>query len=324
MAARVVVLYLIIFSFVVLALGANARGALTGFEFGGEWYLFDESTELVERPASFGIGPNGVIYVANRYFKRIDYYASTGSYLGSWPTTCSVFGDEQSPWYIDVAPNGYIYASFPGEQRVKYYTPEGAFLGEWGKWMTPYPAFEGGNAIAVAGNGTVYVANRYKSEVSYFTSYGSFLGKWRVDGYAGGEVKFPIDLAISTEGRVFVVVDNFHPDPYKYKSTILTFSSAGSFLNMWRWEGSGEGEFHGPVSICVSKSDTIYVTSSSDDRIYYFAPNGTIMGAWGEEGSGPGQFRYPSDVAVGPEGNLYVLDFGNNRIQYFRAVYNKE
>ncbi|MBV7339090.1 hypothetical protein KFU94_64910 [Chloroflexi bacterium TSY] len=91
------------------------------------------------------------------------------------------------------------------------------------------------------------------------------------------------------------------------------------FDTLWGREGTGDGQFIGPVDVAVDSSGNVYVAEWENDRIQKFDNSGTFLTKWGVVGDGDGQFVGPRGVAVDGNGNVYVADSGNHRIQKFNS-----
>ena len=82
-------------------------------------------------------------------------------------------------------------------------------------------------------------------------------------------------------------------------------------------EGSGDGQFFGPVGIAVDGSGNVYVTGL--DRVQVFTSSGAFLRKWGSGSSGVGDFASSSGIAVDGSGNVYVADLEYNRVQVFNS-----
>ncbi len=81
-------------------------------------------------------------------------------------------------------------------------------------------------------------------------------------------------------------------------------------------EGSGDGQFHGPIAIGVDNNNRIYVVDYINSRIQKFDANGKFLRKWGSEGRDNGRFDRPEAIAV-DNNSVYVCDLRNERIQIF-------
>jgi tripartite motif-containing protein 71 len=179
--------------------------------------------------------------------------------------------------------------------------------------------------------------------------------------YGGGQdqdLSMPSDVAIGTEGRVYVVDSGHH--------RIALYDTAGNSLAYFGSEGKEEGQLQGPVGIAAGPDGSVYVADRGNQRLQAFAADGTFLktlalleegqavtpvgiavaadgkslfvtannnhrvlsvdrkgrvrSGWGGEGKDPGQFRYPATLALDNSGNVLVVDVLNQRIQVFDAT----
>jgi len=169
-------------------------------------------------------------------------------------------------------------------------------------------------------------------------------------GKGNGQFQTPRDLAIDSEGNIYIVDSRNH--------RIQKFNSTGMYLTEWGKEGSGKGEFKEPCGIDIGPDGNVYVADTWNGRVEVFTPSGKFIrefgkerGMWGprdltvdkdgfvyvcdtghgkiekfdksgayiktigEKGKGKGEFNEPFGIKVGPDDNLYVADRKNFRIQ---------
>lgn len=89
----------------------------------------------------------------------------------------------------------------------------------------------------------------------------------------------------------------------------------------WGREGSGEGEFKYPTSVCYLNGE-IVVVDSWNHRIQVLSSEGKFLRQWGRKGSGEGEFNHPCQVTLlssgeGKKEEIMVTDAWNHRIQVF-------
>jgi alpha-tubulin suppressor-like RCC1 family protein len=101
----------------------------------------------------------------------------------------------------------------------------------------------------------------------------------------------------------------------------IVFSCSGStyaYVSQWGSNGTGDGQFSTPTSICMDASGNVYVADGN--RIQKFNSNGTFITKWGSPGTGNGQFNAIRGLAVDGTGNVYAGELGNDRIQKFTST----
>ena len=132
---------------------------------------------------------------------------------------------------------------------------------------------------------------------------------WGDSGSANGQFRYPRGVAVSREGKVYVVDQGNH--------RIQVFTTDGTYVSQWGDSGSANGQFSYPANVTVDGADNVYVVDSDNNRVQKFAGDGTYLTQWGTFGSGAGQFVGPWGVAVDVAGNVYVTDVAHGRVEKF-------
>jgi len=292
-----------LFTAAALAMTLAAFYAWGEWVYEGEWGRDGGGYGEFAYPHGIAVAPNGNVYVADVWNCRVQYFTSTGSFLGYWNSLFWV------PEGVAVSPDGKrVYVADTGNSRIMYYTSQGSWLGYWGRHGFRSGEFDWPNDVAVAPNGTVFVSDTGNRRVQYFTRDGSLLGAWRPDrpGRPGGIFAITRNLVYLTDRDVHCV---------------YRFRHAGNSWNEYYWGsfGSRAGQFNIPTDVAYDPSTRrIFVADARNHRIQYFTRTGSFLGQWGSRGTGPGEFEYPVGVAVAPNGWVYVTEEGNYRVQYFR------
>ncbi|RKZ90589.1 MAG: hypothetical protein DRQ40_10830, partial [Gammaproteobacteria bacterium] len=186
--------------------------------------------------------------------------------------------------------------------------------------------------------------------VQKFDPAGQFITEWGGYGSESGQFSGLMDIAINSEGFVFVT------DPGNGR--IQKFDSNGQYVS------EINTEYFGPKFIVIDNQDYIYVTDRShgpaikkfnsdgssneswnvdpnldahgivaDSNGYIYVsnyrkitkltPEGAFVTEWGETGTGDGQFSLPYGVsdglglAIDSDNNIYLADTWNHRFQKF-------
>lgn len=173
--------------------------------------------------------------------------------------------------------------------------------------------------------------------------------------YQNNGLSLPSDVAVGTEGRVYVVDSGRH--------RVAIFDATGNPIGYFGSEGKADGELQGPVGIAAGPDGALYVADRGNKRLQVFAADGTfdrtlavaeesgavtpvdvavaadgkslfitannshrvvsvdrrgkVRAGWGGEGKEPGQFRYPASLVLDSSGNVLVVDVLNHRVQVF-------
>ena len=122
--------------------------------------------------------------------------------------------------------------------------------------------------VAVASDGNVYVSEIGNNmgggdRIQKFTSEGVFIIKWGMEGTADGQLRWPTDVAVASDGSVYVADSG--------NDRIEKFTSEGVFVSKWGTEGTGDGQFQWPHGVTVAPDGNVYVTDGGNNCIQRFS-----------------------------------------------------
>ena len=164
----------------------------------------------------------------------------------------------------------------------------------------------------------MYVADSGNNRIQHLSADGKLLQAWGVTGDAtkeggapGGAFMEPWDVAVGTDGSVFVA------DTWNHR--VQKFTADGKFIKMWGYFGQAEKPdgFWGPRGLAVDKNGNVYVTDTGNKRVVVFTADGEFVTQFGTAGMEPGQFDEPVGITIDQEGLVYVADTWNSRVQIF-------
>ena len=132
-------------------------------------------------------------------------------------------------------------------------------------------------------------------------------------GYAN-----PYDLAVSSDGRIFVLN---RCDPARAAAIRVGVCNLNEDYLYEFGDGAGDGDTHfrWPVCLAFDGQGHLYVTDEQNQRVTVFDSEGEFLRKWGIKGSGDGEFNGPAGVAASPDGSIYVVEQHNARVQKFTA-----
>jgi sugar lactone lactonase YvrE/4-amino-4-deoxy-L-arabinose transferase-like glycosyltransferase len=183
------------------------------------------------------------------------------------------------------------------------------------------------------------------------------IATWGGMGEGEGEFNEPRDIAVDSEGNVYVadtgnrrvqkfdaegnfiaswggaeeefieplaVVVNSRGDVFVLDSEpgwIYRFTAEGKPISRF---GGPDAQFYHPRGMAIDDEDNIYIADTGSCRIVKYDVNGNKVAQFGTKGSAPGQILEPTDIAIDPRGMLYIVDIGNRRIQLWDRFWRYE
>ena len=132
-------------------------------------------------------------------------------------------------------------------------------------------------------------------------------------GYAN-----PYDLAVSGDGRIFVLN---RCDPARATGIRVGVCNLDDDYLFEFGDGAGNGDtqFRWPVCVTFDNQEHLYITDEQNQRVTVFDSDGQFLRKWGTRGSGDGEFNGPAGIAAGPDGSIYVVEQHNARVQKFSS-----
>ena len=239
------------------------RGAQTGMGF--------------NTPVAMTIGPNGMVYVANRGSESISNVGWNRTGVGQRISKVNLGGTWGEEEYVG--------------EFSRYGSNDGQLI---------WPA-----GIVADNDGNLYVADEWLNRVTVFDTEGNYQRHFAIVQSGDPEENGSCGIAISADGELFISDGRSH--------RVRKFTTGGTYLGSFGSEGSGEGEFSSPWGITTDSDGYVYVADSGNHRVQKLTQDGAFVAQFGREGSKRGELHYPSDVAVDPEGDVYVCDWSDNR-----------
>ena len=110
---------------------------------------------------------------------------------------------------------GTIWVADGGHSQFQLFAPDGTFLEAWGgegqgtgdgqfDFVRPNSDDDAFGAVAFAPDGSFYVADMGNRRIQHFSADRAFLNAWGGFGAEDGQFISPIDIAVDSQGNVFV------------------------------------------------------------------------------------------------------------------------
>ena len=204
-------------------------------------------------PQDVAVGPDGWLYVVNRY-----------SEAGS---------DVARSRFVRVRldDTGYeddIIASLSGKKD-----PAGAET-------MPSPVM-----CDIDSAGLLYLTDEHANVVAKFDSVsGESAGYWGTTGEAPGELNGPSGIALDADENVWVVSSLNH--------RVERFTRDGEHVSGFGGFGTEPGRLNYPWGVAIDRiTDTLIVADWRNDRVQRFSPDGELLQVIGSSGNGPGEIH---------------------------------
>ncbi len=142
----------------------------------------------------------------------------------------------------------------------------------------------------------------------------TFASSFGTNGSGDGQLKAPGDIAVDTQGNLWVVD--------KGNNRIEKFDASGKYLAKFGSFGSANGQFNRPTAIAIAGNGDLLVTDAGNARVERFSSAGSYLSKFGSAGSANGQFAGsgPEGIAIDASGNIWVSDTYGGRLQKFSSA----
>lgn len=213
-----------------------------------------------------------------------------------------------------------------------------------------FPGDFGGYRIVTMPDGNL-AALGGDSQIGIYDQAGNLIRTIGEFGTEPGEFNDPSDLAVASDGTIFVVdYDNERIQILRTNGTTevvandsarriavapsgLVYVGSYSYVSRttetltpsysWGPDGTDSTSFEYLAGLAVDSTGNVYVLDREAGKVYRFHDDGSgvVELLWGIGGIGldPSEFRDPEGLTV-TEGRVYIADANNNRIQVLNAV----
>ena len=124
---------------------------------------------------------------------------------------------------------------------------------------------------------------------------------------------YPVDTAVNTDGKLYVVNRTLESDTRGVRVTMCTIE--GDYFGNFGSYGEGDGQFIWPSGCAVDSQGHVYLSDQELHQVSVYDESGGFLYKFGGAGADEGMFNTPSSLAFDSQDNLYVSDTYNHRIQ---------
>ena len=182
---------------------------------------FDPAGRFISSAGSYGFGdgqfkyPYGlavddkdVVYVIDAFNYRIQKFNSDLEFLSGWGSQESIGIKLYMPHEIAVSKDGGIILSDRQNHRISFFTGDGILIrriGEFGEGNGSLGMqFSEPHGVGVDEAGNLYICDRYNFRIHKISPSGNFIFQWFTSGVFDDSKHFPIGIAITKEGDIYV------------------------------------------------------------------------------------------------------------------------
>jgi DNA-binding beta-propeller fold protein YncE len=275
-------------------------------------------------PTDVAVGPDGSQYVADSENGRIQRFRANGEFISTWGSAgpgSGLFG--RGPLRVAVDPDdGVVYVADPGNRLIQRFSPAGQYLYQWGV-DAGYEAYLFGRPkdVVVSKDGTVLNIDETYHKIHHWGVFPyRYGGSWGSDGAEDGQFRNPVGIALSPNGRVAYVADQYRNDIQRFDPN--TDDPKGAFLGKWGGDDglAPDGGRDFIVDIAGGFDGTIYVAHGEiGTRVQRFSATGQYQSTWGKRGQVDGEIGDIAGIAAAPDGTVLLADNGKGIVQRFSS-----
>ena len=223
-----------------------------------------------------------------------------------WGSTASVTtAPDGSIWVVDRCGNSGAGGTTCGGASASvspifHFDTSGRLLKSLGAGMFVSP-----HKLTVDKDGFVWVADNGSHQVFKLSPDGTVLltlGKKGVAGPGLDEFDAPTEVAVASNGDIFVGDGHTGGGTATGNARIMKFDKSGKFIKTWGRKGMGPGEFDVLHTLAFDSRGRLFVGDRQNNRIQIFDQDGRFIAQWF-------QFGRPSGMYIDKRTDtLYVAD----------------
>ena len=221
-----------------------------------------------------------------------------------------------NPRGVAITPDNFILVS-DDDHRIQKISMDGDRVASVRGRGSGRLQFNNPEGIAISPiTGQVYIADRNNHRIQVLNpdltfSYSSFSHSFSGKGSANGQFNEPSDIAIDSQGLVYVADTNNH--------RIQKFTPNGKFVAQFASTNFYPRKLYSPYGITIDTGGTglVYVGEGGSHLVSVFTSDGVFVSSFERKGSNIGWYNSPRGLAFDKEGFLYVSDFGGKQLVIF-------
>jgi DNA-binding beta-propeller fold protein YncE len=159
----------------------------------------NETKNAFNRPTGLAFMPGGDFYLSDGYVNsRVVKFHRDGEYWMQWGHKGTGDGEFDTVHDVTLDSKGRVYVADRENSRVQIFTPDGKFIGKWTDVGQPWGLYY------VAKEDAIYMSDGLNNRIVKLNLDGQILGVLGSYGRAPGQLDFPHNLAVDSEGSIYV------------------------------------------------------------------------------------------------------------------------
>lgn len=156
----------------------------------------------------------------------------------------------------------------------------------------------------------VVMSDTQNHRVALLTGEGFFLDKWGKPGSSESQLRLPMGLAITPQGKVLIA------DSGNHRVQVATgwADDLDELIGQTVASLGGESGLAEPTDVAVDAEGRVYVVDSGKRRIVVLAAEGRQLAEWKSAGEDGRELAGPTAIEVSPAGRIYVTDTYADRV----------
>jgi DNA-binding beta-propeller fold protein YncE len=215
------------------------------------------------KPTGLGIDPEGNLLVADTHYCRVLTYSAELEFLGCYGSPGPEAGQFMLITCVRQGEGGLHYITDYGDliARVQVLKSDGTPVRTFGTFGDGPDQFDRPMALCVDdARDRLYVADAVNHRISVFTREGKHLTAFGESGKAPGQLQYPYDVKLDSDGRVWVAEFG--------NQRVSVFSPEGATLGTWGGPSRRVGGLNRSWGLTLVPGGRLWVLDSGCDRAY--------------------------------------------------------
>ena len=221
---------------------------------------------------------------------------------GEWPAIIGAEGGPDGMLYVLARCQANSCVGRPEPPLLKLDPTTGEVLDTFGEGLMAFPHglfldYEGNVWTADVGRGDAtgsHTVRKYSADGELLMT----IGRSGVAGDTAGLLREPTDVAVSSDGTIFITEGHAKNGP---NSRVSVFSNDGTFIKHLGSSGRSHQELSAPHTIAIDTQGRLFIGDRDNNRIMIWDQDGNYIAQWH-------QFGRPSGLYIDQNDTIYVAD----------------